>query len=126
MTTIAAPEPVLDETVEGEIPEQVSLDFMTTDYQGGDAGHGGWASMIFTIEGGSHQVDIVEDGVNLFTRENDSGLLKVIVTACGDWELEGFAENLVALADKLRPLVEARKRKREEFRRRLREAPSKA
>lgn len=69
------------------MPEQLSLKFLTTGGMGGDAGHGGHAVLEAYAENG---------GVYSFTPAMTSPE-GAMITAEGDWELQGLAAALVLL-----------------------------
>lgn len=99
-------------TITPDIPEHVVIEFMTSDLCGGDSGHGAWATLTFTVEGGAHQARIVPTNDEAYDTDDP---LYIRIVAFGDWEITGLAEGLVALGDKLRPLVEKRQKIRQEF-----------
>jgi hypothetical protein len=96
--------------VAADIPEQVSLSFYTTDFKGGDAGHGGKGTLAFEIAGGAFAVQVGDEQIDL-GHEAGTGapVAKVVFSAMGDQELGGFAEALVELGLKLGPLVQWRR-----------------
>lgn len=99
--------------VEPDISEHVGLAFSSSDLCGGDAGNGAWAVLKLRVEGGSYKTMVLTDeGETEF--DPDSGYMSITLMAQGDWEITGFAENIVKLGDKLRPFVEARNRARAE------------
>lgn len=86
--------------VTAQIPEQIDVEFSTTGSCGGDAGHGGDASITFKMENGGSGFTL------LVSTDHDSFQLddvrKLTLVTCGDWELEGLA---IALLDLGRALL---------------------
>jgi hypothetical protein len=91
-----------------DLPETPVIIFQTSGLGGGNASHGSWAHLKINFEGGSYRVEAAADYPADHIYETDSPN-NVIITARGDWEIQGFAERLVELGDKLRPLVLMRK-----------------
>jgi len=90
-----------DHTFHPNIPEQATVRFCSTGSKGGDAGHGGDASIVF-LESGSNlnlQVDLkFTDGKKM---SFNNGISELSITTCGDWELEGLAIALMDIGRKL-------------------------
>lgn len=80
---------------EGITPEQLDLEFYTNGSQGGDGGHGGYASLILS-NNKSSQLSVLLDDNGLW---NDVDKIEIRVD--GDFELAGFAIALVELAKSL-------------------------
>ena len=96
--------------VAADIPEQVSLSFYTTDFKGGDAGHGGKATLTFKVASGAFAVQVGDEQIDLgHGAGTGAPVTEVTFIARGDWELGGFAEALVELGLKLGPLVQWRR-----------------
>ena len=93
-----------------DLPETPEITFKSSGTCGGDAGHGAWAHLTLNFEGGSYRVEASASYPPDHIYETDSPST-VTITARGDWEIQGFAEALVTLGDKLRPLVLLRKAK---------------
>jgi|GEM_PF-6219391 len=90
-----------DYTFHPNAPEQATVRFCSTGSKGGDAGHGGNASIVFSESGSdlNLQVDLkFTDGKEL---SFDMGISELSITTCGDWEIEGLAIALMDIGRKL-------------------------
>jgi hypothetical protein len=87
--------------VHGVIPEHISLEFSSTGLQGGDAGHGGNATLEINWEGGSYIVNNEEIW--------NGG--QIILTALGDWEIDGMVRAFITMGDLLKHVFEKMERK---------------
>lgn len=97
--------------IEGQIPEEVSLSFATTPLKGGDAGHGGVATLHIRVEGGSHALRLAGTGDDEVVFDSERYPF-ITFEARGDWEMSGLLDGLVELGERLRPLAAARRRYR--------------
>jgi hypothetical protein len=80
-----------------DFPEQVGLRFTTNGSQGGDAGHGGKATLKIIVENGSYAIGLdKEPPIDL--DENQT----ITFTARGDLEIDGLVQGLIKLGDQLR------------------------
>lgn len=82
------------------MPEQCAISLISTGSKGGDAGHGGNASLVFSENGSdlNIQVDLTFTNGEKQTFED---LKDISLTVCGDWELEGLAIALMDIGRKL-------------------------
>lgn len=80
------------------ICEQPGIFFESTGSQGGDAGHGGRATLTFTMEGGDG-FGVLVQGDQKTTYQQ--AIKKVSITVFGDWELAGMAVALLELGRSL-------------------------
>ena len=79
-----------------DFPEQVGLRFTTNGSQGGDAGHGGKATLEIIVESSTHTIGLDRPQTDI--GENRT----VTFTARGDLEIDGLARALIKLGDQLR------------------------
>ncbi len=82
------------------MPEQCTVSFISTGSKGGDSGHGGNASLIFSENGSSMDIQVDLNFTN-GEKKTFNGLSEICLTACGDWELEGLAIALMDIGKKL-------------------------
>lgn len=81
---------VISEHFDSDIPEKISASIYTTGYQGGDSGHGGYIELVLTTDIGCMDVNIIPGSV---------GAEGLKLHLAGDWEINGFADALVKLAN---------------------------
>lgn len=82
------------------MPEQCAVSFVSTGSKGGDSGHGGNASLIFSENGSSMDIQVDLTFTNGDT-QSFRDLSQINLTVCGDWELEGLAIALMDIGKKL-------------------------
>jgi hypothetical protein len=81
------------------MPEGAQIQFFTTGAMGGDAGHGGNATIRFIVENsGAYELQVNGKNINL---EVGNRALIVDFIACGDWELDALRESLVTVAEQV-------------------------
>lgn len=86
---------ILKITVGGEVmPEHPVVTYETNGWQGGDAGHGGYAKLTFDFShGGVFEVK---------ERQGKFGTNSIDVIAMGDWEQDGLVYAIIELAEMLK------------------------
>lgn len=87
-------EEILKLKVGGEVmPEHPEVTYETNGWQGGDAGHGGYAKLTFSFHGGVFEVK---------QKEGKYGLKEIDIIAMGDWEQDGLVYAIIELAEMLK------------------------
>jgi len=82
------------------MPEQCVVSFVSTGSKGGDAGHGGNASLVFSENGSDMNIQ-ADLTFNNGDKKTFDDLANISLTVCGDWELEGLAIALMDIGRKL-------------------------
>ena len=88
--------PELQVITSAELPEYCQMEFKTNGHQGGDSGHGGYATL--KIQAGSLGAKVLLSGYDDF--DIDGGE-EIEITMRGDWEISGFAQALIELGKKI-------------------------
>lgn len=89
---------------EANIPEEPTVRFISTGPQGGDAGHGGEATIEITLPSTGALVSVENSkGETVFEKQPyEVQEHKISITVFGDWELSGLENAIQVIGDLLK------------------------
>jgi len=96
---------------EAQLPEEPTVRFISTGPQGGDAGHGGEATIEIILPTTGALVVVENDkGETVFEKQpHEVQEHKISITVFGDWELTGLEDAIQILGDLLKQDIEGGK-----------------